>query len=68
MTPVLANVHMLTDLNITGQFSPFNLLVKPSGKPKCVRIGGWSNYINTFKTNKKNVTDKECKTLMLSIH
>jgi hypothetical protein len=33
--------------------------VKPCGKLESIRTGGWSNYITTFKTDKKNVTNKE---------
>ena len=64
MSPTLADVHMLTGLNIGGQINPFSLLVKPSGKLESMRTGGWSNYITTFKTDKKTVTNKEHTTFL----
>jgi hypothetical protein len=65
MSPTLANVHILTGLNIIGQVNTFSLLLaNPSGKLECVRCGGWSNYINTFRTDKKTVTDKEHTTFL----
>ena len=64
MSPTLADVHMLTGLNIIGQINPFNLLVKPFGRLESVRSESWSNYINTFRTDKKTVTDKEHTTFL----
>jgi hypothetical protein len=64
MYPTLADIHMLTGLNITGQINPFNLLVKPSEKLESVRSGGWSNYINIFRTDNKTVTVKEHTTFL----
>jgi hypothetical protein len=49
-TPNLANIHMLTGLNIIGQFNPHNLMVKASHRLESTRIGGWSNYIATHNT------------------
>ena len=40
MSPTLADVHMLTGVNITGQVNPFNLLVEPSGELESVRSRG----------------------------
>jgi hypothetical protein len=55
---------MLTGLSITGQINPFSLLVKHYGRLESVRTGGYSNYINTFRTDKKTVTDKEHTTFI----
>jgi len=59
MSPTLANVHMLICLNIIGKVNPFSSLVKPSFKVESVRTGGWSQYINVFKIDKRAVTDRE---------
>jgi hypothetical protein len=58
-TPNLADIHMLTGLNITGQFIPHHLMVKASHKLESTRIGGWSNYIATHNTTQKNMTERE---------
>jgi hypothetical protein len=58
-TPNLANIHMLTGLNITGQFNPHNLMVKASHRLESTRIGGWSNYIATHNTTQKNMIERE---------
>lgn len=59
MSPTLADVHMLIGLNIAGQINTLCLLRKPTSKLESVRTGGWSHYINTFKTDKKAMTHRE---------
>jgi hypothetical protein len=41
MSPTLADVLMLTGLNIAGHINPFSLLVKPTTKLDSTRNGGW---------------------------
>jgi len=59
MSPTLADVHMLTGLNIAGQVNAFSLLIKPTCKLESLRTGGYCHYISTFKTDKKDITDIE---------
>ena len=46
MTPTLADVLMLTGLNISAPNSPFDLLSKPSHRLMTKNVGGWKGYIN----------------------
>jgi hypothetical protein len=59
MSPTLADVHMLTGLNIAGHINPFSLLVKPTIKLDSTRTGGWSQYITNYKTDNRSVSDRE---------
>ena len=59
MSPTLADVHMLTGLNIAGHINPFSLLVKPTVKLDSIRTRGWSQYITNYKTDTMSVSDKE---------
>ena len=59
MSPTLADVHMLTGLNITGHINPFSLLVKPSFKLDSIRTQGWSQYIISHKSDNRSVSDRE---------
>jgi hypothetical protein len=64
MSPILADIHMLTDLNMVGRINPFGLLVKPSVKLDSIRTGGWSQYIINHKSNNRSVFDKEHTTFL----
>ena len=46
MTPTLADVLMLTDLDISSPDTPFNYLVKLTHQLETKGIGGWKGYIN----------------------
>src|SRR5687768_1202602 len=46
MTPTLADVLMLTGLDISSPDTPFNYLVKPTHRLETEGIGGWKGYIN----------------------
>lgn len=59
MTPTLADIHMLTGLNITGQEHPHSLPDKASYKFDSTKSGGWSNYITNNHTAQKSVSDRE---------
>jgi hypothetical protein len=59
MTPTLADIHMLTGLNITGQAHPHSLMVRHSYKFDSIRSRGWSNYIATHNATEKTVTERE---------
>jgi hypothetical protein len=64
MTPTLADVHMLTGLEIIGSVNPFKLLNKPTFRVDSVRSGGWSNYINIHNSSKKSVNEREHVTFL----
>jgi hypothetical protein len=59
MTPTLADIHMLTSLNITGQAHPHSLMVKPSYRFDSTRSRGWSNCIAPHNATGKTVTERE---------
>src|SRR5688572_8230087 len=46
MNPTLANVLMLTGLDISSPDSPFDFLVKPTHRLETKGIGGWKGYID----------------------
>ncbi|RLM57899.1 hypothetical protein C2845_PM18G09450 [Panicum miliaceum] len=46
MTPTLADVLMLTDLDISSSDTPFDYLIKPSHRLETKGIGGWKGYIS----------------------
>jgi hypothetical protein len=64
MSPTLADVHMLTSLNIAGHINPSSLLVKPTTKLDSTRTGGWSQYITNYKTDSRSMSDKEYTTFL----
>ena len=59
MSPTLADVHMLTGLNIIGHINPFSLLVKPTAKLDSTKTRGWFQYIINHKADGKSVFDRE---------
>jgi len=58
MTITLADIEMLTCLNITGPLIPYKLLNKGSHKLKPKECSGWFGYISTHMRSEV-VTDKE---------
>jgi len=63
MTITLADVVMLTGLNITGPVTPFNLLDKPTHRLQTKDVGGWAGYISAHaKTG--SVDDREHTTFL----
>jgi hypothetical protein len=64
MSPSLADVHMVTCLNIRGHINPFNLLVKPSFKLESIRTRGWPQYIISHKSNSRSVSHREHTTFL----
>jgi hypothetical protein len=62
--PTLADVHMLTGLNIVGHINPFSLLVTPTIKLGGMKTGGWSQYIINHKANGRSVSDREHTTFL----
>jgi len=59
MSHILADVHMLTGVNIARHINPFSLMVKPSFKLESIRTGGWSQYIITHKADNRSMSDTE---------
>jgi hypothetical protein len=59
MSSTLADVHMLTGLNIAGHINPFGLLVKPSVELDNIRTRGSSQYIINHKSDNRSVCDRE---------
>jgi len=59
MSPTLADVHMLTSLNIAGNINPFSLLLTPTAKLGSTKTRGWSQYIINHKADGRSVFDKE---------
>ncbi|RLN09941.1 hypothetical protein C2845_PM11G17080 [Panicum miliaceum] len=45
MTPTLADVLLLTGLDISSSDTPFDYLIKPSHRLETKGIGGWKGYI-----------------------
>jgi hypothetical protein len=45
MTPTLADVLMLTGLNISAPDSAFSFLAKPCHRLETKNVGGWKGYI-----------------------
>jgi hypothetical protein len=64
MSPTLANVHMLTGLNIAEHINPFSLLVKPTARLDSTKTGGWSQYIINHKADSRSVSDREHTTFL----
>jgi hypothetical protein len=58
MTPTLADVYLLTGLNISASQSFSNFLAKPSHKLETKKVSGWKGYI-THHSWRGSVTDKE---------
>jgi len=58
MSPILADVHMLTGLNT------FSLLVTPTAKLGSTKTRGWSQYIINHKADGRSVSDKEHTTFL----
>ncbi|RLM48734.1 hypothetical protein C2845_PMPSC004515 [Panicum miliaceum] len=46
MTPTLADVLLLTGLDVSSADTPFNYLFKPSHRLETKGIGGWKGYIS----------------------
>jgi hypothetical protein len=64
MSPTLADVHMLTGLNIVGHINPFSLLVKPTAKLDSTKTRGWSQYIINHKADDRSVSGREHTTFL----
>jgi hypothetical protein len=66
MTLTLADVHMLTGLQITRSLSPLDLLNTGSKKlPKIAEYMGWVSYIKKNQGTSPNVDEKEHVAFML---
>jgi hypothetical protein len=64
MSLALADVHMLTGLNITGHINPFSLLVSPTVKLGSTKTRGWSQYIVNHKADDRSISDREHTTFL----
>src|SRR5688572_12076949 len=63
MTPTLADVLMLTGLDISSPDTPFDFLNKPTHQLETKGIGGWKGYINkNMKTGP--IGDREYTTFL----
>jgi len=63
MTLILANVFMMTGLNVTKPVYPFKY--KGNSSQKAIKSGvGWAKYIQTYMAPSGTVTNKEYKAFM----
>jgi len=59
MSPTLADVHMLTGLNIAEHINPFSLLVKPTARLDSTKTRGWSQYVINHKADGTSISDRD---------
>jgi len=63
MMPTLADVLMLTGLNISATDSAYSLLAKTSHRLEAKNVGGWKGYID-HQVRTGSIGDRECTTFL----
>lgn len=66
MTPTLADVLMLTGLNVHSPDSPFQILVQTTHKFDTRGAGGWKGFIEKYSKEKGTVDAKEHTAFLLT--